>query len=139
MTTATAIKVEVEVSTSLDRTWELFTDPKHIVNWYFANDDWHAPSATNDLQEGGKFLIRMESKDRQFGFDFEGIYDDVNVDDSFMYTLGDGRKVRVTFEAAGKGTKVTEIFEPESVNPLDLQHTGWQAILDNFKKYAESL
>jgi hypothetical protein len=34
---------------------------------------------------------------------------------------------------------VVETFEAESENSVELQRQGWQAILDNFKKYVESL
>lgn len=36
-------------------------------------------------------------------------------------------------------TKVTEVFEPETVNSADMQKQGWQSILDNFKKYTEGI
>jgi uncharacterized protein YndB with AHSA1/START domain len=52
--------------------------------------------------------------------------------------LGDGRKMTVTFESTNDGVIVTEIFEPESENPVELQQAGWQLILDNFKKYVEA-
>lgn len=53
------------------------------------------------------------------------------------YALADGRQVEISFEDADGKTLVTEVFDLEDQNPLDLQETGWQAILDNFKKYAE--
>jgi len=34
---------------------------------------------------------------------------------------------------------VTEYFDPENQNPLEFQKDGWQAILDNFKRYSESI
>lgn len=37
------------------------------------------------------------------------------------------------------GVIVTETFVAESLNDLDMQKSGWQAILNNFKNYAESL
>jgi len=33
---------------------------------------------------------------------------------------------------------VVESFEAESTNPVEMQKTGWQAILDNFKKHVEA-
>jgi hypothetical protein len=36
------------------------------------------------------------------------------------------------------GVKVVETFDPENENPDEVQRSGWQAILDNFKKYVES-
>ena len=54
------------------------------------------------------------------------------------YTLGDGRKVKINFTADGNKTKVTESFEAENTNSIEMQRGGWQAILDNFKKYTEA-
>jgi hypothetical protein len=53
--------------------------------------------------------------------------------------LGDGRKVSVLFESIGDETAVTETFDPEDTNSIELQKAGWQAILNNFKNYAEGL
>ncbi|RZJ36499.1 MAG: polyketide cyclase, partial [Chryseobacterium sp.] len=54
--------------------------------------------------------------------------------------LEDGRNVEVVFEElSANKTKLTENFDPENVNPESFQKEGWQAILDNFKKYAESI
>ncbi|MEO5911880.1 MAG: SRPBCC family protein [Pelobium sp.] len=132
------ITVQSNISASVQKIWEFWTKPEHIVNWNFASDDWHAPSATNDLKVGGKFSSRMEAKDGSFGFDFGGIYDEVNHLKKIIYTLEDERKVTILFEAEGDHTKVVETFEAENENPVEMQQTGWQAILDNFKKYVES-
>jgi uncharacterized protein YndB with AHSA1/START domain len=87
---------------------------------------------------GGKFLSRMESRDGSMGFDFIGTYEEVVEHQMIAYTMEDGRKVEISFVSEdGKTTKVTETFDPENENTLELQQTGWQAILDNFKKYAE--
>jgi hypothetical protein len=53
------------------------------------------------------------------------------------YSLGTGRKVKVSFSSQGNETLVTETFDPENIHPIDLQKAGWQAILNNFKKYSE--
>jgi hypothetical protein len=52
--------------------------------------------------------------------------------------MGDGRKVTVNFSERDNGTYIEETFEAETMNSEDMQRAGWQAILDNFKKYAES-
>ena len=137
----TAIKtitVESTVKASVQKVWKLWTEPSHIKNWNNASDDWHTPAAENDLKVGGKFNVRMEAKDGSFGFDFGGAYDEVKLNQTIAYTIGDGRKVKVAFAEKRNETKVTETFEPENENSLDLQRNGWQTILDNFKKYAES-
>lgn len=118
--------------------WDCWTGPEHIVKWYNASDDWHAPSAQNDLRPGGEFSTRMEAKDGSAGFDFEGVYDAVEPGKAIAYTLGDGRKVAIRFTEVEQGTQVEETFDPENMNPVEMQRDGWQAILDNFKKYAEA-
>lgn len=132
------ITVEVSLNLPIEKVWELWTQPKHIMNWNFASEDWHCPRAENDVRTGGRFNSRMEAKDGSAGFDFEGSYDEVKEHELIAYTIGD-RKVRVTFVPLGFATLVREEFEPENENSLELQKNGWQSILDNFKKYAESL
>jgi len=137
MDTKTTITVSAIVNAAIDKVWKYWTMPEHITNWYFASDDWHAPRAVNDLKPNGNFLIRMEAKDKSFGFDFEGIYDEVKINELITYTIGDGRKIKITFSSNGNSTEVIEIFDAENQNTLDQQKSGWQSILDNFKKYVE--
>ena len=132
------ITVETTVNAPVEKTWKYWTEPEHIKQWNNASDDWHTPHAENDLQVGGKFLSRMEAKDKSFGFDFGGVYDDVQINKYIEYTLGDDRKVQITFSGNGHETKVSETFEAEDTNSTEMQRGGWQAILDNFKKYTES-
>lgn len=108
------------------------------MQWNSASPDWHSPKAENDLREGGSFSYRMEAKDGSMGFDFAGIYDRVQPNERIDYTMGDGRQVTNTFRANGNATDVVVTFDAETENPEDMQRMGWQAILDNFKKYAES-
>lgn len=132
------ITIEANISATIDTVWRLWTEPSHIIKWSNASDDWHTPHAENDLRPGGKFMSRMEAKDGSFGFDFGGVYDDVKDKRYIEYTIGDGRKVKVFFSAEGDETKVIETFEAEDSNPVEMQKDGWQAILNNFKKYAEA-
>jgi uncharacterized protein YndB with AHSA1/START domain len=140
MTTAekTQITVETTVKAPVEKAWKLWTTPEHITCWNNASDDWYTPWAESDLQEGGKFSYRMEAKDGSFGFDFGGMYDEVKTNELIAYTIDDGRKVKVIFTSNGTETKIVEIFEAESTHPIEMQRGGWQAILDNFKKYAET-
>ncbi|WNR44074.1 SRPBCC family protein [Paenibacillus roseipurpureus] len=133
------VTVEATVQAPVDRVWAYWTEPAHITKWNQASEDWHAPFAENDLQVGGKFITRMEAKDGSFGFDFGGVYDEVKHHEVIAYTIGDGRKVNITFHSEGNATKIVETFDAETMNPVEMQQAGWQAILDNFKKYAESL
>ena len=134
----TVITVESTIEAPVEKVWESWTQPKHIVNWCNASDDWHTPRAENDLRVGGNFVSRMEAKDGSMGFDFGGTYDAVRKNEYIEYTMEDGRKVQIKFFPEGEETKVVESFEAESLNPVELQKGGWQAILDNFKKYTES-
>lgn len=133
----TEITVSVTVNAPIQKAWQFWTLPEHITQWNFASEDWHAPKAENDLRAGGKFLSRMEAKDGSFGFDFWGVYDEIKENELIAYTMGDGRKAKITFINDGNTTKVIETFEAESENSIELQQGGWQAILNNFKKYSE--
>lgn len=133
------VTVEVIVNVPLEKAWHVWTNPEHIVKWNNATDDWHTPSAENDLQVGGKFIYRMEAKDGSFAFDFEGVYDNIKGQELLAYTIGDGRKVVVTFTGDNNQTTVSETFDAEKTNSVELQKNGWQAILNNFKKYAENV
>ncbi|QNF33660.1 SRPBCC domain-containing protein [Adhaeribacter swui] len=134
----TKITIEATVQAPVEKVWELWSTPEHIVNWNNASEDWYTPTNENDLRVGGKFLSRMEARDGSFGFNFEGTYDDVKEHERIAYTLTDGRKVEINFTGNGNETKVTETFEAEGENSEEMQKSGWQAILDNFKKYVES-
>ena len=134
----TVITVETTVNAPVQKVWDYWTKPEHITQWSFASPEWHTPRAENDLRPGGKFSSRMEAKDGSMGFDFGGVYDAVKNLEYIEYTLGDDRKVKVYFTANGNSTKVVESFEAEDQNPIEMQKGGWQAIMDNFKKYTES-
>lgn len=135
---STKITVSAEISSDVKKVWEYYTMPEHITKWNFASHDWHCPKAENDLRVGGKFKSRMEAKDSSFGFDFEGVYDEVVVQKKIAYTMPDSRQVITNFENLGDKTNVTTTFDAETENSIELQRTGWQTILDNFKKYVDS-
>ncbi|MFC0237197.1 SRPBCC family protein [Fictibacillus phosphorivorans] len=138
----TSNKVTITVDTTVNKpvaeVWKYWTEPQHITGWSFASDEWHAPKAENDLRDGGRFLTRMEAKDGSFGFDFSGKYDEVKTNEYIAYTLDDGRKVTITFVGLENVTKVVETFEAEATNPVEMQEAGWQAFMDNFKRYSEA-
>ena len=133
-----SITIEATINAPIEKVWKFWSLPEHITQWCYASNDWHAPKAENDLKTGGKFLTRMEAKDGSFGFDFEGIYDLVKTHELISYSLGDERKVSITFTDNGNSTQVVETFDIENINPIDMQRAGWQSILDNFKLYTES-
>jgi uncharacterized protein YndB with AHSA1/START domain len=132
------LTVQATVNAPVEKVWTMWTGPEHIMKWNSASDDWHTPSATNDLRTGGKFTARMEARDGSMGFDFGGTYDEVKTHAIIAYTLGDGRKVKINFSPAGDTTRVVETFEAEDTNSLEMQQSGWQSIMDNFKKYVEA-
>ncbi|WP_336514670.1 SRPBCC family protein [Pollutibacter soli] len=134
----TVVTTEAEINAPVEKVWKYWTEPDHITQWSFASDDWHAPWAKNDLRIGGAFSSRMEAKDGSFGFDFGGVYDDVQVHKKIAYTMGDGRKVEATFSPDGGKTRVVQRFDAEEENSVEMQQMGWQAILNNFKKYVET-
>ena len=138
-TAKTVLTVQAIVNAPVAKTWDSFTNPDHITKWNQASPDWHSPWSKNDLRAGGAFSTRMEAKDGSFGFEFGGIYDAVEENKYIAYTLGDGRKVTVTFTTEGNVTNVVETFEAEETNPLEMQQGGWQAIMDSFKNYTEAL
>ena len=138
MPAKTLITVKTLIQAPVDQVWNVWTEPEHIMQWNTASDDWHTPKATNDLREGGKFTARMESKDGTAGFDFGGTYTKVTPGRVIEYVMDDHRMVSITFETQEGATHITETFEAEDENPVEMQQQGWQSILNNFKKYAES-
>jgi uncharacterized protein YndB with AHSA1/START domain len=132
------ITVRAKIAADGKKVWEYYTKPEHIINWNFASPDWHCPKAENDIIVGGKYKARMEAKDGSWGFDFEAVYNEVVENKYLIFTLTDGRNVKVIFENKGNKTKATVCFDAENQNPEEMQQNGWQAILDNFKKYVES-
>lgn len=131
------IAVRTTVNAPIGEVWRYWTEPEHITKWMNASDDWHTSVSENDLRVGGKFLSRMEAKDGSFGFDFSGVYDEVKLNEVISYTIGDGRKVKITFIDEESKTEIIETFEAENTHSIEQQQQGWQAILDNFKKYTE--
>ena len=131
------ITVNTRVRIHLEKVWDLWTNPHHILHWNQASADWQTTTAENNLRNGGKFSYRMESKDGKYGFDFKGVYTEIVQFKSIISLLGDGRKVVVNFESDGDVTAITETFEAEKINDPELQKKGWQSILDSFRRYAE--
>lgn len=134
----TKVTIETTVNAPVEKVWKYWSAPEHITKWNSPSPDWHTPHAKNDLRTGGAFLSRMEAKDGSMGFDFGGIYDEVQEHKLIAYTLGDGRKVVANFTGNGNETNIVEIFEAETMHPVEFQKSGWQAILDNFKNYVET-
>lgn len=138
---ATSVTTEALVHAPLASVWRSWTDPDAITQWNFASDDWHCPCAANDLRVGGTFSSTMAAKDGSISFEFGGVYDQVEELHSIAYTLGDGRKVSITFSSVAgdaEKTKIVQVFDAEEANSVEMQQRGWQAILNNFAKYVEA-
>jgi len=146
----TSITIETVIHAPIDKVWECWNKPEHITNWAFASDDWEAPHAENDVRVGGKFKTVMAAKDKSTSFDFTGMYTAVKENELIEYDMDDpegvaarpygagARHVKTEFKETSEGVKVTETFDPENENSVEVQRSGWQAILDNFKKYVEA-
>lgn len=138
MTQLAKITVEAITSVPVAKVWEAWNTPADIIQWNAADPSWHTPTSENDLRVGGKFKNRMEAKDGSFGFDFEGVYDTVELHKEISYTMGDGRTATTWFTEQNGGTKIVTTFDAEMQNDPEFQKQGWQAILHNFIKYVES-
>lgn len=132
------LTVAATIDASIEKVWDYWTNPIHIVKWNQASEDWHTTKSNNDLQVGGQFSATMAAKDGSMSFDFGGTYTEVKPHEKIAYTLGDGRNVIIIFCKMDDGIKIVESFEAEKINALELQQGGWQAIINSFKKYTES-
>ena len=131
------IQVRTSVMADKQKVWDYYTSPEHITQWNFADPSWHCPSASNDMKIGGRYVARMEARDGSFGFDFEAIYTEINILESFTYQFGE-RFAKIEFNDMNNQTEVIITFDPETENSIELQKNGWQAILNNFKNYTET-
>ena len=133
------VEVKTRVHAPLDQVWTCWVTPEHVMGWNFASDDWHTPKATNNLRTDGRFVYTMAAKDGSFSFDFSGTFVEITELQKIITRLDDDRMVVVEFEKIDHEVLVRETFEIEDENSEELQRLGWQAILDNFKKYTESV
>jgi len=138
-TAAQKITVETLINAPVSKVWTIYNAPEHITQWATASEDWHTKDSENDLREGGSFKSTMAAKDGSFSFEFGGVYTKVDNESYIEYNMADGRNVTVTFTSEGDQTRVTQVFDAESTNPIEMQQAGWQAILDNLKKHVESV
>lgn len=132
------ITIETVVNAPISQVWSFWNEPQHLEKWAFASDDWEAYDAKNDLRVGGKFSTIMAAKDKSASFEFGGTYTALEKNKRIEYIMDDNRRVKIIFEELPEGVKVVQSFDPENESPREFQQSGWQAILDNFKKYAES-
>ena len=130
------ITVQTEINAPIEKVWKLWNTPEDIMQWNNMSAEWHTPKVDNDVHAGGKFLFVMGLKNGSFSFDFKETYDKVEVNKLITYTLDDGRKTIIIF-TGNDPVKLMETFEPEKMQPVDMQRDFCQAIIDGFKKYVE--
>lgn len=145
----TQLKVWILVKASLETVWESFTNPEKMIYWSFASDDWHCPKSHWKLEIWEKFLATFAAKDGSMSFDLEWEYLYIDKYKKLEYVMIDmqygehyiekWRKVSVIFEETPEWIQITETFDAEEIHPHEMQIAGWQAILENFKKYCENL
>jgi uncharacterized protein YndB with AHSA1/START domain len=136
-TTGNNISVSIIVNAPIEKVWQLWTSPEDIMQWNNLSAEWHVPKAENDLHKGGKFLFVMGLKDGSFSFDFTGVYDEIKPHELIAYTLNDHRIAAITFSGSNP-VMITEDFEPNTTDDLEMQRGFCTAVLQSFKKYAES-
>ena len=132
------ITVQNTINASIDKVWDLWTSPEHIMNWNIPFEDWHTPYSENDLKVGGKFKFTMAAKNESERFDFEGVYTRIEKFSWIEYRLLDNRTANVHFEDKGTQVKLTETFEPEAKNSEETQKQFCSAVIQNFKEYVEN-
>jgi len=134
-----SITINNMIESSLEKVWDMWTNPNHITKWAFAADTWECPSAVNNLEVNGTFSTRMQEKaNPENGFEFSGMYTRVEKYKLLRYVLDDGRFVNVEFEVIEGKVSITQRFDAEQENSFELQRSGWESMLENFKKYVES-
>ncbi len=131
------IDISTTIAADLSEVWVKWNDVKSVQFWSFASDTWGAEGIENDLRVGGKCSSRNFAKDGSSEFIFGWTYNTVEPEKLIDSTMDDGRKIRVVFTEVEGGTRVDESFDPETENSEELQREGWQAYLDNFKKFVE--
>ena len=145
---STELTVFTLVHAPLETVWESFWKSEHIVHWCFASDDWHCPkSVSPEPAVGVIFSNTFAAKDGSFSFDLTAQYTEVIPMQKIVYTMGEmkeyfldaGRVVTVNIEETPDGILITETFDAEEIHSAEQQIAGWSAILENFRKYTETL
>lgn len=132
------VSVQTIINAPIERVWDLWTLPEHIINWNNASADWHTSFVENNLKTGSKFKFTMALKDGSDGFDFEGIYTKIEKLSLIEYKLLDDRTANVRFEIEGDNVKLTETFEPTTIELAQVEEQFCAAIIQNFKNYVEN-
>jgi uncharacterized protein YndB with AHSA1/START domain len=133
------ITINITILKPIQKVWDYFYNPKHIVKWNYTTPNWHCPKATIDFREGGSFNYRLEYKDKSFGYNFAGDIVEIKDREYVRSILTDGRTIEVHFKKVDENTtEIIEVFEPEQQYSREMQRIGYYAILDRFHKYVEN-
>lgn len=133
------ITINITILQPLQKVWEYFYQPKHIMKWNYTTPNWHCPKASIDFREGGHFDYRLEFKDKSFGYNFSGEILEIRPTEYVKSELTDGRIIQVYFKKIDENaTEIVQVFEPEQQYSREMQRVGWYAILDRFHKYVEN-
>jgi len=131
------ITVETKIAAPIDQIWNAWTTPDDIIQWNAASEDWHTTAAKVDLRVGGAFSSRMEAKNGSMGFEFGGTYTRVIEHKLIECSMGDRILLVEFFHGPGE-VRIRETFDSEPTYSEEQQHSGWQAILNNFARYVEA-
>lgn len=131
--------ISAHVNKDIESCFKMYHSPEHIKHWNFASDDWECPKASSEFKVSGRFHYYMQAKDQSVGFDFTGTFDIIETPTKISYHLDDNREEEIHFKKQGKQTYITALIDAETENSVALQKRGWQSILNNYKKYVESI
>ena len=131
------LTVQILIEDNIQSVWDKWTTPNDIKIWDNISDLWHTPVVINNLKVGGRFLYRMESKDKSEGFDFSGTYTQIIKHELIEYITTDSRKVSIEFEHLNDFTIIVQNFESDINNCSETQKAGWVSVLESFKNYVE--
>jgi len=134
------IVIERTIDAPRELVFEAWTDPKHLVHWFHADETWTTPHARTDVRPGGAFSIGFASPDGKSDFDFAGHYDEIDPPSKLVFTLDDGRPVTVTLTEAGKNkTHLRLEFAMETTNSEEQQRHGWTLMVVHLGEYLATL
>lgn len=136
--TQNQITVQITINAPVHKVWKVWSTAEDILQWNAPSDDWLTSLAEIDFRENGRFLFRMEAKDKSSGFDHGGIYSEIIAHQLINYTGHDGRQSTIKFVPDGSATHITETFEADPEVPIALQRDFCLGVLNNFKKHTES-
>ena len=119
--------------------FKAWIEPEHLVQWFRASEGWTTPFAEADARPGGKYRIGFASPDGKDDFVFEGVYNEIVEPERLVFTIGDGRRVLVTFAEFERKTKLVLRLALETTSSEEQQREGWTAGLVHLGEYLATL